>query len=323
MKFDFLICSERSGSNLITKLLDNHSKYCGPTPPHLLRVFYPILHKYGDLSEDVNWKKLVEDVYDFFNVKIGVWQTKPVKEKMLILNPRTLASLVQYIYNIEAKNHNKERVFIKEVKTYDFFNEINHDFPNAKFVWMVRDPRDMALSWNKSPVHRGDVVRAAKIWQVNQSETLKLYHQFPNKILLVKYEDLIRNQNKELKRICEFLDIEFEERMLNYHEKKISKENAVQTDNWKNLKKSILKDNSKKYLKSLRKEQIQFVEYVCYEEMGKLDYNLEFPIISNQDFENLSLLLQKEERNEKPEYSLISEEEKLKRTIWYKKLLEI
>lgn len=52
MKFDFLICSERSGSNLITKLLDNHSKYCGPTPPHLLRVFYPVLDKYGDLNVD-------------------------------------------------------------------------------------------------------------------------------------------------------------------------------------------------------------------------------------------------------------------------------
>ena len=278
MKFDFLISSERSGSNLITKLLDNHSKYCGPTPPHLLRVFYPVLDKYGDLKVDENWNNFVNVILDFFNSKIGVWQTQPSIDELLTLQPRKLATVVAYIYEVEAKNHDKEKVFIKEVRTYDFFNEIGNDFPGAKFIWLVRDPRDMALSWSKSPVHRGDIVRATKIWQTNQSETLKLHHQFPNKILLVKYEDLIANQEKELIRICDFLNIDFEEGMVDYHKKKISQDNAVQTDNWKNLNKSIIKDNSKKYLKTLTNEQIQFIEYVCQHEMKKLEYDFEFSI---------------------------------------------
>lgn len=323
MKFDFLISSERSGSNLITKLLDNHSQYCGPTPPHLLRVFYPVIDKYGDLKNDENWTHLVQDVLEFFNAKIGVWQTQFSKEELIKIEPRNLASLVTYIYIKEAELHSKGRVFIKEVRTYDFFNEINKDFSGAKFIWLVRDPRDMALSWSQSPVHRGDIVRASNIWQKNQSETLKLYQQFPGKILLVKYEDLISNQEHELQRICKFLDIAFEQEMVDYHKKKISQDNAAQTDNWKNLNQSIIKDNSKKYLKALKREQIQFIEFVCREELNVLEYKLEFSLISNDEFDELLMSLQKEERNEKQEYQLISEEEKLKRTIWYKKLLEI
>lgn len=323
MKFDFLICSERSGSNLITKLLDNHSKYCGPTPPHLLRVFYPVLKKYKDLDKDENWVNFINDIDGFFNAKIGIWQAQFSKEELLKIEPRSLAATVNYIYKKEAKIHNKERVFVKEVATYNFFNKISADFSEAKFIWLVRDPRDMALSWSQSPVHRGDIVRAANIWQKNQSETLKLYQQFPDKILWVKYEDLISNQEQELMRICDFLDVDFEEGMVDYHKKKISQENAAQTDNWKNLNQSIIKNNSKKYLKALRKEQIQFIEYVCKNEMGALNYDLEFSIIDNKEFERLSLILQEEERNEKPEYLLISEDEKTKRNIWYKKLLEI
>ena len=36
VSFDFLICSERSGSNLIAKVMDTHPDACGPFPPHIL-----------------------------------------------------------------------------------------------------------------------------------------------------------------------------------------------------------------------------------------------------------------------------------------------
>ena len=71
MQIDFLISSERSGSNLVSKLLDGHSNYCSPTPPHLGRVFVPILGSYGDLTSNANWSMLVKDVKVFFDLKIG------------------------------------------------------------------------------------------------------------------------------------------------------------------------------------------------------------------------------------------------------------
>lgn len=325
MKFDFLICSERSGSNLITKLLDNHSKYCGPTPPHLLRVFEPVMFKYGDLNNSENWNAFVNDIYEFFNCKIGVWKAHLTKEELLLVKIRTLAEVVKYIYNKEAKNHNKENVFVKEVRTYNFLPFIKDNFTSSKFIWLVRDPRDMVLSWSKSPVHRGDIVRASKIWREDQQKTIELYEKLKHTqtFLLVKYEDLITNQKEVLNSICDFLDVDFEKSMIEFHKNKMSIANAGKTDNWKNLNKEIIVNNSKKYLENFSKEQIQYIEYICQEEMDYFGYEKEYELLNEYDFKVLKEKLSIQERNEKPEYQLISEDEKLKREKWYAKFLEI
>lgn len=325
MKFDFLICSERSGSNLITKLLDNHSKYCGPTPPHLLRVFEPVMSKYGDLNNYENWNAFINYIYEFFNCKIGVWTSHFTKDELLLVKTRTLAGVVKFIYHKEAKNNNKENVFIKEVRTYNFLPFIKDNFNSSKFIWLVRDPRDMALSWSKSPVHRGDIVRASKIWREDQQKTIKLHEKlkYTPTFLLVKYEDLITNQKEVLNSVCDFLYIDFEMNMIEFHRNKMSIANAGKTDNWKNLKKEIIVNNSKKYLENLSKEQIQYIEYICQKEMDYFGYEKEYELLKENDFNVINDKLFLQERNEKPEYQLISEEERLKREKWYSKFLEI
>ncbi|NIK91373.1 sulfotransferase [Mangrovimonas sp. CR14] len=323
MNFDFLISSERSGSNLITKLLDNHSNYCGPTPPHLLKTFSDVMDGYGNLNEEDNWVRFIDDFHEFFYCKIGVWALNVSKEELLNVSPRNLEEVFRHLYQEEAKIHNKTRVFVKEVKTYGFFNFIKEKFPESKFIWLVRDPRDMALSWTKSPVHRGDIVRAAEIWRNDQKETIKFYEGNGSRILLVKYEDLITNQQYELRRICEFLAVDFEATMVEYHKNKISKENAVQTDNWKNLQKKIIKNNSRKYLQSLSEEQIRFIEYTCHEEMKFLVYDFEYALLQEYQYNQLYKDLKKMERHEKPEYQNIDSSEKFKRAKWYKKFLQI
>lgn len=323
MKFDFLISSERSGSNLLTKLLDSHSQYCAPSPPHLLRVFIQNFSKYQPLESKKNSENLVLDIVEFFNSKIGVWNTFFSIEELLSVHPFNLASLVKYIYEKEASFHKKNKVFIKEVQTYRFFDFLNSNFSDAKFIWLVRDPRDMALSWSKSPVHRGDIVRAAKIWKEDQHATLKLYNQYPEKVFLVRYEELITDQINTLKKICNFLNIDFEINMTDFHSKDLTGQNSLQTDSWKNLNKKIISENSKKYLVNLNRKQVQYIEYLCLNEMRVLEYKTEYDIISQTEFNQLESQLIKEERNEKEEYLNISETEKIKRQKWVEKLHQI
>ncbi|MCB4799690.1 sulfotransferase family protein [Neotamlana laminarinivorans] len=325
MRCDFLISSERSGSNLITKIIDAHSQYCGPTPPHLLRIFYPVMSKYGNLQEDANWNRFISDILEMFNLKISIWEVNFNKTELLNITNRSLASVVKYIYNKEAKHHLKTHAFIKEVNTFNLAPYINENFENAKYIWLVRDPRDMALSWFNSPVHRGDLVRAANIWKKNQERTISLFKQFTknNKIILVKYEALIEDQEQSILNICDFLSINFEAEMLSFHKNNMSVKNAEKTDNWKNLNKAILKNNSKKYKAKLTKDQIQYIEYVCNEEMSFLGYEKDFELLSEKSFSSLHDVLLKQERHEKPAYNLIPTEEKLKREAWYNKYLEI
>ena len=61
MRIDFLICSERSGSNLITRLINAHSQICAPSTTHLFRVLGENIAGYGLLRDDTCWRELVDD----------------------------------------------------------------------------------------------------------------------------------------------------------------------------------------------------------------------------------------------------------------------
>jgi hypothetical protein len=67
MDFHFLIATERSGSNLITKMLDAHPDVCGPAPLHILRVVAMEFHKYGDLKKKGIWRQFIEDLLALTN----------------------------------------------------------------------------------------------------------------------------------------------------------------------------------------------------------------------------------------------------------------
>ena len=205
MEFTFLMCSERSGSNLITRLLDSHSHYCGPSPTHLFRILLDHRDRYGDLSDDGNWSRLVGDAVELFNTQIGVWRTTWDPARLAAATPRrTLGALLATIYGAEAEAHGKPRIFIKENHLYRYLPFLLAEFPDLRVVWVVRDPRDMALSWKRSPNLRGCVIRAARTWQADQSEALRVYAQLRDsgRIALLRYEDLVADAPAVLEPLC-------------------------------------------------------------------------------------------------------------------------
>ena len=145
--------------------MDGHPETCGPSPVHILRFFAPLEHKYGNLSDNVNWNSMVEDVVTFFNLKLTHWDYEPRIEEVLALPTRSLRSILDLFYLSEAKIHGKNQVFVKENHAWRLIPYYLNAYPDAKFVWLVRDPRDMVLSWKKNQVLRGEVVRAVDTWK--------------------------------------------------------------------------------------------------------------------------------------------------------------
>ena len=62
MDYNFIISTERSGSNLVTKMMDSHPNICGTAPKHLIRFIALNHYKYGDLIEENNWNILLKDI---------------------------------------------------------------------------------------------------------------------------------------------------------------------------------------------------------------------------------------------------------------------
>ena len=175
MHFDFLICSERSGSNLIAKVMDGHPEVCGPFPSHMMRTFCPHYYLYGDLSQNSNWADLTEDVADYLANIFAQWESAVTGVELRENCPnRTLAEIIRYAYEKEARAQGKTRVFVKENHAYEFIPFTLVNFPQSRIVWLVRDPRDMALCQRDS-ILSGGAQTAMKAWKPDQAESLKVY----------------------------------------------------------------------------------------------------------------------------------------------------
>lgn len=314
--FVFLICSERSGSNLVTRMFDAHPGFCGPAPVHLVRLLCDHALRYGPLEEDRWWDLLIGDVVALLETQVGTWRTAPTAEALReAVAPRDAGALLRHVWLAEAHAHGKTRLFLKENHTPRHLPFVLAAFPDARFLLQVRDPRDMALSWKERRELRGDVVRAATTWTEDQAEAARALGQLrlAGRVAWTRYEDLISRPEEELARVCGALGTGFHASMLAFHEDPHTREVAGATEAWGNLARPLISGNHGRWRAGLDEAEARYVEWRCAEGMRLFGYTPELPPLGDDEGAALEAELRARERHEKPGYAEIPGRERLLR----------
>lgn len=289
VNYSFLLGSERSGTNLITRMLDAHPDVCGPSPTHMIRTFSRNICRYGDLEEDRNWWNLIDDIVAFLEAQLGTWKTGVTREELdASVRERSLAELIRSVYEKEAQAQEADHIFVKENRLYSFFPYILAEFPGSRFIYLVRDPRDVALSWKRSENHPGGVRKAMDVWVKDQNEFVALqgFLSRTGRVALLRYEDLISEPEEKLRAVAEHLRVSFSRKMLQYHEDHNTRRNAERIRNWENLAKPVLADNRRKFLEGLTETEVRYIESRCSDLMRFFGYEFECATkMSNEDVE--------------------------------------
>ncbi len=87
-------------------------------------------------------------------------------------------------------------------------------FPGARIVIPIRDPRDVTLSFKK---RFGDL-RGAPRWLRDNAVVTREYLARNDDTFIYRYEDFIDDVEGTLKAICAHVGVDFDPKMLNYHE---------------------------------------------------------------------------------------------------------
>ncbi len=310
MQYVILMCSERSGSNLITRMMDAHPAVCGPTPAHLVRVVAENLPRWGDLTSPGHWSAFLSDVEDLLATKLGTWRTSWSSSDLAAAAPdHDPATLVRTVLETEARACGASTLFLKENHSWRYLTFLERAFPDARFVGLVRDPRDMALSWKRSPILRGGVVRASGIWRDDQDGLARTRSWLgPERMTVARYEDLVANPDAVLESICSFLGITPARAMLDFHERTSNTDAAGRTDDWKNLSRPVMSTNYGKWRNGLTTDEIACVERTCDHLMQAFGYEAtsDDPRSAPELQSDLSPL----ERWEKSEYMDVPEAER-------------
>lgn len=85
-----------------------------------------------------------------------------------------------------------------------------HDYPDGKFISIVRDPVSWFASAKKhEPTIYGELRESVYLWQCSTVAALQLKQKFARKVLLVRFEDLVADTQTQMRHMCEFLHIDW------------------------------------------------------------------------------------------------------------------
>src|SRR5262245_8443170 len=77
-----IVGTERSGSTLLRSMLNATADVAVPHPPHLLRDLAPLAHRYGSLTVDSNFRRLIRDAVRLVDLHFVPWPFRPCEEKI-------------------------------------------------------------------------------------------------------------------------------------------------------------------------------------------------------------------------------------------------
>lgn len=200
----FIFCMARSGSTLLQRVLMSHSKISSMAEPHFLLPLAYTLKKEGVLAEycHSNVAKAVEDIIN----------NLPNKENEYLKYLREL-SLGIYT-SLSAK---ESLYFVDKTPSYHWIiPEIERIFPDAKFIFLFRNPIQSISSvletWGSNRFYR------MQMFYLKAFEAFKKlsegYFSMKSKSFRINYENFIANPENIIKELSDYLEIEYEDNML-------------------------------------------------------------------------------------------------------------
>jgi len=137
----------------------------------------------------------------------------------------TTGAAIAAVFEAYAAERGKERWGDKTPLYMQYLPLLERTFPGARFVHLVRDGRDAALSFLSVPRgimtegwgHPKDAAGFARLWRTEIESARALGRRVgPDRYLELRYEDLVRDPAAELARVCTFAGLQFEADMLDY-----------------------------------------------------------------------------------------------------------
>lgn len=270
----FIIGTERSGTNLLRLILNAHSHIAVPHPPHIMKLFSPIVRSYGDLGQDRNFRKLVNDVCRMVELHPYPWEVALDRDQIFLsARDRSLIGVYFALYDRYLASTGKERWACKSTFMIEHVADILRYYPDARFIHMVRDGRDVAVSAKSSIFNHYHVFYSAQRWKREQRLGLSWQSRLlPEQILQLKYEELIKDPVGIAGRLCAFLNEPFEETMVEYHRSSEAAKSGSLSISWENTSRPVISNNAEKFRTHLSEQEVLLFEAVAANELTELGY---------------------------------------------------
>ena len=227
--FVFIVGCPRSGTTLLRRIVSAHPQIVITPEAHWIPLWFEQrrgLTPDGLITPDLVSELLADNKFALF--ELG-------REALMSLadggQPISYAAFVTGIFDLYGEARGKKVVGNKTPDSARRIHTLHALWPEARFVHLIRDGRDVALSLMNWPSVRSKKPGTFPTWKDDPVSTAALWWELnvrrgreavealgPELYRELRYESLVAHPAQECAALCEFLDLEYDKTMLNYHE---------------------------------------------------------------------------------------------------------
>jgi hypothetical protein len=265
----FVAGLERTGTSLMYALLASHPHIAMTRRTNFWRYF---ADQYGDLGDDDNldaclakmrvYKRLVKLELDHQQLR------EDFRE-----GDRTYGRLFALLEEQVAARAGKPRWGDKSLNTERYADRLMAEYPDARMIHMIRDPRDrLASVLTRWDGRRGDVGGGTAAWLWSSRLAWRNAERHPERYRIVRYESLVHDPEAELRAICEFIDEPYTDEMLTMGGARRFRDSGSNSSYGARASGTIATDSIRKYESVLTPRQVAFVQVAAAREMEQHGY---------------------------------------------------
>jgi len=219
----FLLSSGRSGSTLLSNILNAHSEILSVPESTFIITISKLFSKNKSFSES-DYKRIIDCIWLRKEEYKYLWKidSNDLLQILIKEKPQDLKSIFEFIYlsyRGAGANNSPSIIIDKNPFYFHFLKPINKTFPKAKYIILVRDYRDRMVSLRKSKY--SNQIAANIIKGIAWNSRNMCFYNMKNRpdVHLIRYEDLVTSPEENISEICAFLNLTFEKEMLEFYTK--------------------------------------------------------------------------------------------------------
>jgi hypothetical protein len=192
--------------------------------------------------------------------------------------------------HFEVVNENKESAEIlidKNPSNTLYVNKISQCIPSAQYIWVVRDFRANVLSRKQNTdLKSGNVAFYAQRWVLFNKIAKKFSQHNKKNVCFLRYEDFVKQNDTETKKLFEFLNVSVEEVLNN------NKIHAIRPDDfeiaplikerihkhYQNWNKPLNDSRLDSWKEHLSENEIRICDAICGDLGSDLGYSVHFQL---------------------------------------------
>lgn len=268
----FLVGSPRSGTTLLQTMLMRAPGVTMPPELHYVHITYRRRDRMADIRTDNGWEQ-ARNAIKARCQHTEIEMDQVLFDELCVQADRNYGDLLRCWLRAIATPEGALTIGEKTPGHCDCVPELATMIPEARFIHIMRDPRDSALSQREA--FGLPPLQAALRWRRDlriHRDCLRLMP--PTRYTAVRYEDLVTDPEAALRPLCAFLGLEYCDEMLDPAGREKKGFAAHEAHKLRTLEK-VTSSRIGRYKGKLSAIDVAVIEHFCGPIMSEMGYSLE------------------------------------------------